>query len=137
MAEDPQQDWWADTEDQVDTFNFHLGWDDLGEAGKFGFGFDYTVSNVETRVDVRGAEKVDTLPLPKLVSDWSTFSVYGEMRLGERSSILLSAESGELEADDFALDNVVPDTLTKVLTLGQSTQDYDILLISASWRYRF
>jgi MtrB/PioB family decaheme-associated outer membrane protein len=137
MADDPAQDWWANTEDEVDTYNFHLGVDDLGENGKFAFGFDYTVSNVESRIAVQGAEKVDTLPLPALVTDLSTFTVYGKLHLGERSSLILRAESSELKADDFALDNVSQDTILKVLSLGQTTQEYDILLVSASWNYRF
>ena len=64
MAYDEEQDWWADTEDEVETYNIHLGVDDLGETERFALGFDYTVSNVESLVDVQGAEKVDTLPLP-------------------------------------------------------------------------
>jgi len=137
MAYDEEQDWWADTEDEVETYNIHLGVDDLGETGRFAIGFDYTVSNVESLVNVQGAEKVDTLPLPALVTDLSTLTVYGKVKFGERSSLVLRVESSELDADDFALDNVTQDTMERVLSLGQSTQEYDILLVSASWNYRF
>ncbi len=137
MALDERQNWYAESTDEIDTFNVHVGIDDLGKEGKFTLGFDYTFSNVDSLIDVRGAEKVDTSPLPALVTELSTFTVYGDVRINERSSIRLRIESSELDADDFALDNVSQDSLLKVLSLGQSAQEYDVLLVSASWHYRF
>jgi MtrB/PioB family decaheme-associated outer membrane protein len=131
------RDWWADSEDEVDTMNFHAGFDDLGPAEKYSFGFDYSLSNVETRIDVRGADFIETAPLPALKNKLRTFVIYGQMDISERSAIELRAERGKLTVDDFALDNVTQDTLANVLTLGQPTQDYDLWLISASWKYRF
>jgi len=131
------RDWWADTRDQVDTMNFHAGFDGLGKSEKFSFGFDYTFSNVESRIDVTGADFIETAPLPALKNKLRTFVIYGQMEINERSSVELRAESGKLTVDDFALDNVTQDTLFNVLTLGQPTQDYDLWLISASWSYRF
>ena len=131
------RDWWADTRDQVDTMNFHAGFDGLGKTENFSFGLDYTFSNVESRIDVTGADFIVTAPLPVLRNKLRTFVVYGQMEINERSSVKLRAESGKLTVDDFALDNVSQDTLFNVLTLGQPTQDYDLWLISASWSYRF
>jgi len=131
------RNWWAITDDNVDTYNIHLGITDLGATGDFSFGLDYTYSNVESKVGVEGGSFIDTLPLPVLASKLRTFVLYGALRLTEQSSLMLRAEKGELSADDFALDNVLPDTLFNVLTLGQSTQDYDVLMFSASWIYRF
>jgi len=131
------RDWWADTRDQVDTMNFHAGFDKLGQSERFSFGLDYTLSNVESRIDVTGAGFITTAPLPALKNKLRTFVIYGQMDINERSAIELRAESGKLTVDDFALDNVTQDTLFSVLTLGQPTQDYDLWLISASWSYRF
>jgi hypothetical protein len=57
--------------------------------------------------------------------------------VGESSSIRLTVESSQLDTDDFALDNVVPDTLANVLTLGESAANYDLILVTGSWTYRF
>jgi MtrB/PioB family decaheme-associated outer membrane protein len=130
-------DWWADTEDRVDTLNFHAGFDHLGKAEKFSFGFDYTLSNIESLINVTSAEFSETSPLPALKNKLRSFVIYGQMDINDRSGILLRAESGKLTVDDFALDNVTQDTMAWVLTLGQPTQDYDLWLISASWSYRF
>jgi len=131
------RDWWADTRDQVDTMNFHAGFDKLGQTERFSFGLDYTLSNVDSRIDVTGADFITTAPLPALKNKLRTFVIYGQMDINERSGIELRAEHGKLTVDDFALDNVTQDTLFSVLTLGQPTQDYDLWLISASWSYRF
>jgi MtrB/PioB family decaheme-associated outer membrane protein len=131
------RDWWADTRDQVDTMNFHAGFNDLGKSENFTFGFDYTYSSVESRIDVTGAERVETAPLPALKNKLRSFVIYGQMEINERSAVMLRAESSKLTVDDFALDNVTQDTLAHVLTLGQPTQGYDLWLISASWSYRF
>jgi MtrB/PioB family decaheme-associated outer membrane protein len=137
MADDERQNWFADTEDEVETYNIHFGFGDLGESGKYSVGLDYTVSKVDSTVSVTGGEAVDTLPLPVLVTDFKVFTVFGRAKLSDHSSLVLRVESSELNADDFALDNVAQDTLRKVLTLGQSTQDYDVLLFSVSLNYRF
>jgi MtrB/PioB family decaheme-associated outer membrane protein len=131
------RNWAADTQDDVDTYNLHLGFKELGESQRFNFGLDYTYSNVESRVTVTGAEFISTAPLPPLTSELKTFVVYGSMDFGERCSLMLRAESGKFSADDFGLDHVEPDTMFSVLSLGQSTQEYDIMLLSASWTLHF
>jgi hypothetical protein len=130
-------DWWADTEDTADTYNFHAGFDDLGKTEQFSFGFDYTVSNVESRINIAGNDFVEISPLPALKNKLRTFVIYGQMDVNERSAVMLRAEKGKLTVDDFGLDNVTQDTMARVLTFGQPTQDYDLWLISASWSYRF
>jgi MtrB/PioB family decaheme-associated outer membrane protein len=138
-AYDENGNWWADTNDRVDTFNFHAGLDSLGQSENFSFGFDYTLSNVESQINVTGPNLLPTpaTPLPELKNKLRTFVVYGKMDISERSAVMLRAESGKLTVDDFGLDNVTQDTLASVLTLGQPTQDYDLWMFSASWSYRF
>jgi MtrB/PioB family decaheme-associated outer membrane protein len=130
-------DWWADTEDVADTLNFHAGFDQLGKAETLSFGFDYTLSNVESRINVTSAGFSETSPLPTLKNELRSFVIYGQMDINDRSAISLRAERGKLTVDDFSLDNVTQDTMARVLTLGQPTQDYELWLISASWSYRF
>ena len=120
------RDWYADTEDNVDTYNLHLGFREIGANEQFSFGFDYTYSNVESAIGVTGNDFGDfivTAPLPPLTSKLKSFAVYGALDISERSSLMLRVETGKLSADDFALDNVVPDSMIHVLSLGQSTQD--------------
>jgi len=131
------RDWNADSEDEVDTLNFHAGFEKLGAQENLTFGFDYTFSYVESRINVTAGDFIETAPLPALKNKLRTWVIYGQMDINERSAVTLRAESGKLKVDDFALDHVTQDTMANILTLGQPTQDYDLWLISASWKYRF
>ena len=138
-AADPDNDWWADTADEVDTYNVSLAFSDIGaDRGWHGFnlGFDYTYSDTQSLIDVT-AVSASTEPLPALTTKLRSFGAWGSVDIGARSSIRISAESSKLKTADFALDNVVPDTLSNVLTLGESAANYDLVLITGSWIYQF
>ncbi len=137
QAWNPDWSWWNESEDDVDTYNFHLGFKNYGKSEGIHFGADYTYSNVRSLISTTGVPRVGTAPLPELKSKLSSYTIYADFDLGEKSTIRLAAESSKLTMDDFSVDNVVPDTMPYVLSFGQPTQDYDIVLVSASWRYRF
>ncbi len=138
-AADPARDWFAVTDDQVDTWNLSLSFSDIGaERGWNGFnlGFDYTFSDTTSDIRVT-ATTLATAPLPELRSELRSLSAWASLDVGSRSSIRLAIENSQLETDDFALDNVVPDTLANVLTLGESAANYDLILVTASFTHRF
>lgn len=138
-AADPNRDWFASSKDDVDTWNLSLTFSELGaDRGwkDFDLGFDYTVSDTTSKINVT-AVTLNTAPLPNLRSDLSSVSVWASMAIGERSSIRFSLESSDLRTDDFGLDNVVPDTLANVLTLGESAANYNLILFTGSFSYRF
>jgi MtrB/PioB family decaheme-associated outer membrane protein len=136
-AFNPDWSWWNESEDDVDTYNLHLGFKNYGKSEGIHFGLDYTFSNVESLFTTTAGAKVPTGPLPELVSKLRSFTVYADFDFGEKSTIRLAAENSKLRMDDFSIDNIEPDTMASVLSFGQATPDYDIVLISASWRYRF
>ena len=136
-AWNPEWDWWNESEDKVDTYNIHLGFKNYGESEGIRFGLDYTFSDVRNLITTTGASNIDTAPLPEIMSKLRSFRIYGDFPMGEQSTIRLVAEASELKVDDFAIDNVEPDTMARVLSFGQATADYDVWLLSASWRYQF
>ena len=139
QANDPKRNWFADTTDRVDTWNVTLAFSDIGSnQGWKGFdlGFDYTYSDTESQIDVT-SPTLATAPLPELRSKLRSVSAWATIDVGSHSSIRLGLENSLLNTDDFALDNVLPDTLTNVLTLGESAANYDVILITGSWTYRF
>jgi MtrB/PioB family decaheme-associated outer membrane protein len=139
QAADLGRIWYADTEDDVDTYNVSLTFSELGEnQGWKGFslGLDYTYSNTQSMIDVTAPNLV-TAPLPKLTSKMRSVGAWANLEIGDRSSIRLTVENAKLDTSDFAVDNALPDTLFDVLTLGESAQDYDVVLITGSLTYRF
>ena len=138
-AEDPDRNWFANTNTDVDTWNLSLEFSNVGEDRGWrgvNFGFDWTVSDTSSRIDVT-SPGLNTAPLPNLRSELHSLSAWALLTVGVRSSLRISVESEELETDDFGLDNVVPDTLANVLTLGQSAANYDLILVTASFTYHF
>lgn len=138
-AADPSRNWFAHTEDNVGTYNISLTFMELGEERgwkHFNLGFDYTFSDTDSQIDVT-AVTLATAPLPALRSKLHSVSAWASLDVGERSSIRVSIENSKLSTTDFGLDNVLPDTLANVLTLGESAANYDILLVSGAWVFHF
>lgn len=136
---DPDNNWFADSEDRVDTYNIALKLTEIGvNKGWKGveLGLDYTYSRTENTTTV-SAVSAATAPLPDLLSKLQTFSIWGSFAVSDRSNLRLTAQSAKLKSRDWGLDGVVPDTLSNVLLLGQSAANYDLWLISASLSYRF
>ena len=99
-------------------------------------GFDYTVSDVESQIDVTNVAN-STEPLPPLVTHLSSVSAWVDIGVSPRSSINLMVQWNELDMRDFGLDGVVPDTLANVLTLGESAGSYDVVMLWGAWTARF
>ncbi len=136
---DPANDWFADSEDRVDTWNVTLTFKDIGkDKGWKGVeaGMDYTYSKTDSSIDVTAVSEA-TAPLPDLLSKQEMFSIWSRFALGGHSSIRLSAQSAKLTSRDWALDGVEPDTVSRVLLPGQAAANYDLWLVSAAWTYRF
>jgi MtrB/PioB family decaheme-associated outer membrane protein len=136
---DPLRNWFAESRDDVDTWNLSLSFSDVGaEHGwkGFDFGFDFTHSNTESEIDVT-AVTLATAPLPDLRSKLRSVSAWAMIDVGVRSSIRLVVENSKLDTSDFGLDNVLPDTLANVLLLGESAANYNIILVTGSFTYRF
>ena len=136
QAADPTRNWFANSEDDVDTYNVSLNLQNVGKNEALELGFDYTYSNTESMIAVTATTQT-TAPLPDLRNKLRSYSVYGKYQLNNKSTIRLAVELGKLSSDDFGLDNVLPDTLSNVLLLGESSPQYDLTLVSLSYSYRF
>ena len=138
-AADPERDWFADSSDDVDTWNLSLTFSEIGaDRGWKGFeiGFDYTLSDVSSLIDVT-ATTLETAPLPELNTDMSSVSAWARFNVGEHASVRMALEASDLETTNFALDDVDPDTLSNVLLLGNTAANYDVILVTAAFTYRF
>lgn len=138
-AANPENDWSADSRDRVNTYNIALTFTDIGaDRGWNGveFGLDFTQSDSKSTINV-AAVSAATEPLPDLLTDMKTYSIWGIFAVGEHSSIRLSAERARLDSTDWGLDDVTPALMANVLVPGESAANYSLWLISGSWSYRF
>jgi len=100
-------------------------------------GIDWTHSSVESDIAVTGGSSVNTAPLPLLVSEMTSVSVFATVFINERSSVRFAYEQQDLRTDDFALDDVPVDGPSNVLLLGESAANYDLTLFMMSYSYRY
>lgn len=140
-AQDPANDWRASVNDDVETWNLSLqlrgkGGDSL-VSDRLHLGLDLTYSNVESDIMVSGAENIAAAPLPALVTEMNSWSLYGSFDINERAALRLSYEKQELTTDDFALDSVPIDGSPSALLLGESAANYDVSLVMLYLSYRY
>lgn len=138
---DPARRWRASDEDDIDTvgwgFDLHLFENRLTLEGDA----IYSRSEDQIAVDTRLAPPM-VLPgtptaFPTIQSDLWAVSLATRYRFTENVSLRLGYVFERLEVDDWSVDQLLPATLPRVLTTGQSTPDYDVHLVALSFIYEF
>ena len=129
-ASDP--DWSADNEDSVDTLGFGISYAPVDQ--NFRLGLEYTRSDATG--EIRFADPGLT-PLPDLESELENIEIYGEYDASENLTYRGSYAYEVYEEKNWNLDDVTPNTIDNVLTLGETSPDYRIGVFRASLKYRF
>lgn len=127
-------DWTADQRDTIDSFGLTLEARDVVRDG-FDAGIDYGYSSGKGRITMRTGVPVE--PLPDLESRLNTVKLYGRYRINDRLSLRVDYLYERYRSKDFALDDVAPDTIPSVLTLGEESPNYSAHFIGTSLNYRF
>lgn len=107
--------------------------DFLRDGLDLGLDLTYTRSRGETDMDKRGVAP----PFPDLESDLRSIGLFTNYRVSETTSLRLDYRYEKYRTKDFYYDDVAPDTISNVLTLGRESPDYDVHVIGLSARYRF
>lgn len=124
--------WQADHEDE---FVFYGGgFTVAGMDDKLDLTFDYTRSEGETDISYSGMA-VSATPLPDLESTMDALRMTLRYSLSERFDLNLGARYERFKAEDWALQDVAPDTVPSLLTMGANPYDYDVWVFSIGFRY--
>jgi MtrB/PioB family decaheme-associated outer membrane protein len=105
----------------------------LGE--KIDLTLDYTRSDGETEIRFAG-QSVSSIPLPKLESTMDSLRLSMDYEWSERLDLNFGIRYERFETADWALDDVQPDTIPVVLTMGADSYDYDVWFVGIGIRYR-
>jgi len=135
QSADPTRDWIALHRDDVDSVGF--GFKHTLMNNKLDLGADYVYSKSKGRIDVLSGSSLTTEPLPNLNTELNSLSIYGKYRIKPNMHVRVRYWYEKYESDDWAVDNVAPDELANVITLGDSSPDYDVHFIGVSFVYRF
>ena len=122
--------WYAVNQDQIDVINFSMTYDVIPELLNMRFEYSYAESEGDIKVSTDG-------PLPTLSSTRHTYLLQGDYRLNKQSLISAFYRYEDYDESDWAIDNVNPDSIARVLSLGESSPSYQIGIIGAAIKYRF
>jgi len=127
--------WFALQDDEFRTAGIGINFDEL--PGKW-VGGSIDVSYAAANGEISIAKRSTVMPeFPRLKTRRFTLEASLERALRENLNLRLGYLVGKLSEDDFYRDNVLPDTVPLLLSLGEQTPDRTVHVISAMLRYRF
>ncbi|MEO5657368.1 MAG: MtrB/PioB family decaheme-associated outer membrane protein [Nitrospiria bacterium] len=134
QAADPTRDWFADHRDRVDTVGAGVT---TVIADRLDLGADYVYARSKSAVNVTAGSALTTVPLPASITRLNSLAVHGTYRLRRDLSLKVRYRMEKFTATDWAVENVEPDTLANVVTLGEENPDDTVHVVAISFAYRF
>jgi hypothetical protein len=87
----------------------------------------------DTRVSVTSTDPA----FPRIKSDLDSFKLYATYKVKTDLSVRASIWRERYSSQNWAIDGVGPSTIPNVLTLGETSPEYKVNVVSVSVRYRF
>ena len=135
QASDPGNNWFVKHRDDVDSIGVGFKHDVI--KGKLNIGADYVYSKSTGEIDVTSGPNLDTEPLPDLETKLHTLTLFGDYTIKRDMILRLRYWYEKYDSKDWGLDNVAPNELANVITLGEESPNYDVHVIGLSLLYRF
>src|SRR6056297_886005 len=127
--------WFATQDDEFRNAGFGVNFDELpGKWARAAIDLSYAAADGEIAIDKRSTVSPD---FPRLKTRRFTLEASLERVLRENLNLRLGYLVGKLSEDDFFRDNVLPNTVPTLLSLGEQTPDGTVHVVSAVLRYRF
>jgi len=124
--------WNSTTDDSITT----LGVGFNGKISeKVSFGFDWVSSDATGRVLTETGRGED--PFPVLRSDLRNARVHLSYALSDQWGMKIYAEHEKYDSEDWYVDELGPDGLMAVLTLGAVSPDYSVTVLRVLASYKF
>jgi len=124
--------WNSTTDDSITT----LGVGFNGKISeKISFGFDWVSSDATGRVLTETGRGED--PFPVLRSDLRNARVHLSYALSDQWGMKIYAEHEKYDSEDWYVDELGPDDLMTVLTLGAVSPDYSVTVLRVLASYKF
>ncbi len=135
QAADPTRDWFAAHRDRVDTIGGGVTKTLLKNT--LDLGVDYVYAKSDSEVDVTVGSALTAAPLPDSITRLNSVSLYGKYALTANMALKLQYWFEKFRSTDWAVDDVAPNTLANVITLGEDSPDYRVHVVMVSLAYRF
>jgi MtrB/PioB family decaheme-associated outer membrane protein len=135
QASDPARDWSATHRDRMDTIGGGVAKTLIKNT--LDLGADYVYAKSKSEVDVTAGSSLTTAPLPVSITRLNSLSVYGKYTLRRDMALKARYWIEKFRSTDWAADNVDPNTLANVITLGEDSPGYTVHVLTISFVYRF
>ncbi len=135
QASDPTRDWTVRHRDDMNSLG--VGFTHALIEDRLDIGADYVYAKSDGKIDVTTGSSLESEPLPDLRTNLHALSLYGGYKLKTDVFLKVRYHYEQYDSDDWALDDVESDTLANVLTLGDTSPDYDVHVVTLSLEYRF
>lgn len=130
-----EPDWRASHEDTFNHIGLGLTWQQL--VDKLDLRLDYTRGDGKTEILVASRSAGGVSQLPDLKSTLDSLRVEALYRWSDRFETTFDLRFESFKTEDWALQDVAPDTLPTILTLGAEPYDYDVWALGVGFRYNF
>ncbi len=135
QSADPTRDWSATHRDRMDTIGG--GVTKTVIKNTLDLGADYLYAKSKGEVDVTAGSSLATAPLPASITRLNSLSLYGKYAMRRDMALRARYWVEKFRSTDWAVDNVDPNTLANVITLGEDSPDYTVHVFTVSFVYRF
>ncbi len=132
---DPNRNWFVFPDDTAHTVGAGATWAVI--RNRLDVGVDYTYTKTEGDFDFTPGSALSAEPLPTLDTKLHRLRLYGTYNLKKNTALNIGYWYQKYDSTDWAFDNVVPNTLANVITLGESSPDYDSHVIWGSVSFKF
>jgi hypothetical protein len=133
---DSRQNWKSTDEDEVQSVGVGAEWAGIHE--RLRLRADYAFSWAKERIDTHaGPDLAPTAAFPDARTLLHDVSFQAEVRIRDGLTGRFGYLFEFLDANDWAYDDVAPDTVNEVLGLGQTMPDYGAHLFAFSIEYQF
>jgi MtrB/PioB family decaheme-associated outer membrane protein len=136
QASDPARNWDVDNDDEVGTIGFNAQWQLRRDIS---LEADYSYVKTESDYDFSsgGASDIGTESLGDEDTEQHHLLLEGAWHMRENLSIKVNYQYWSYEGNDWAINGVTPNSIDKVLTLGEKEPDEDVHYIGTSIIYRW
>ena len=128
-------DWSASHDDGFNHVGLGASWRQI--ADKLDLRLDYSHGIGDTQIQVNSASFGGASQLPDLESTLDSLRLEGVWRWSDRLDATFNIRYESFTTEDWALQDVAPDTLSTVLTLGAEPYDYNVWLVGVGFRFKF
>gem|GEM_PF-2904657 len=125
-------DWFASSNDTIDNVGLSLQLANLVDQ-QIDLSLEYNHADATSEINVNSSS---ANRMPTIKSDWTTAALKVDYHYSDEWRFQIGYQLDKFDSDDFAIDNVLPGTVSNLITFGAESYNYDVDYFSISFTYQ-